>query len=585
MKKAIGIARVSTERQAANDRVSHDEQEDKIRRWCEENDYQCLDVLREVVSRNDRLRETQPETRPAFWSAWRRLEAGEIDAIVFWHPDRFCSGGHGTEFAYWWDMSQEFGDGIRFVINEPPREGKHKGVMAAMAGDEAHETWDTFIEKAKTGREGHAKRNEFAGGALPFWIHWTRPVKKEDGTTTPGEFSLKDEEAALVTRIINLFESGLGSEKIANLLTEEAIPTPSTRNPHWRTHLKRRRPTVWDGATILSILHNRALCGEYVYGGRPRTGKKPKTRAQEPAVIKLKDNEGNPVSLITSEHFEAIQRQLLDNRKFGSERSSGGWLLQGLILSEACGYRYAARTDGRTHRRVYRCPGHWLKRHRGESEKRCACPAQPADELEKAVVATVRKLLADPDARRRAVSDYLASLESRRTMLAAQLKPLDSDVERIQTLLDDLTVDFRFGRLSEARYEKEAALLEAERLTLQRRRENFGAVERELRQVEESLSAINEAISDGLLHVAVIHHGKRGTPGAITWLDNDSEDFIVRQEAFIDLARRLRLRVIVRRDGSRIATGLFEPIEIVDHVPNSPRTASAPAGSGRRRRE
>ncbi len=572
MKKALGIARVSTERQSANDRVSHAEQAAKIRAWAEANGYTCVGVLEETVSRNKELDPDDHDSRPIFWQAWDRLKSGEVDALVFWVPDRFCAGQGGADFVYWLAQSRKYGDGIRFTENEPPRDGAYATIMNAVAGSQAHASWDRLIEIMKAGREGHAKRGEFAGGALPFWIKWVKPVKNDDGSVTRGYFELKAEESALMHRIIDLFEGGLGSEKIANILTDERVPTPSSRSPQWREHSKKRRANVWDGATILSCLHNRALCGEYIFGGRPRG--KLDTRAQEPVIVPVPP-------LITSERFDAVQQQMMRNKKSGTARQSSGWPLQGLILSEACGYLYSARTDGRTQRRVYRCPGRQARRHRVDGNT-CHCPPLPADGLERAVVAAVRRLLQDPDARRKAVGDYIASLESRKAVLAGQLGPLDTDLDRIQTAIDDMTVAVSLGRLSRDRYDAEVAKLEAERIMLQHRRENFGAVERELRQVEESLADINSAIDDGLLHISVVAHGGHGKPSAIAWLDTDSDDFVLRQESFADLVRRLRLRVVVRSDGRIEITGLLQPLAVT--LPDGPRTASAPAGSDRRRR-
>lgn len=573
MKKALGIARVSTERQSANDRVSHDEQDEKIRRWCEANGYECVDVLREVVSRDDELQPTRPETRPVFWGAYRRLEEGQVDAIVFWEPDRFCAGLEGADFPYWLAQARKHGDGIRFTANEPPREGRYATVMAAVAGSQAHESWDRLVDIMQQGREGHAKLGQFAGGALPFWLRWVKPVKHEDGSVTRGYFESRAEEKTLMLRIIDMFESGLGSERIANILTGERVPTPSTRSPQWREHSKKRRDGVWDGATILSVLHNRALCGEYRFGGRPR--KTPKTKPQEPTVIPVPP-------LITTERFEAIQQQMVRNKKMGSARRSGGWPLQGLIFSEACGFTYQARTDGRTGRRVYRCPGRMRRRHRDDPSLACSCPPLPAVELERDVVAATRKLLQDPEARRRAVADYIASLESRQSALRARLAPIDDDLRRIQEGIDNLAVEVALGRLSRERYEREVGDLEAKRRRLRDRRGNFEAVERELQQVEETLAAINNTVDEGLLHVAVVAHGGHGRPSAIEWLDDDSDDPVLRQESFSDLARRMHMRIVVRRNGHVEITGLFQPIEI-DH-PTRPRTASAPADSGRRRR-
>lgn len=549
MKTALGITRVSTDEQAADDRTSPASQRDKILTWCAANGYECLDVLDEVVSRRDELQPNHPETRPIFWSAWDRLERGEIQAIVFAYCDRFCAGLEGGDFPYWLLQSRKHGDGIRFCQDEPPLNGRFAPVIAAMTGVQGSADYEDITRRMRDGRVKHAEQGEFSGGALPLWIKWVPKVKDPDsGLKTKGYFELRPNESAVVLRIINLFESGQGSERIADVLSKDRVPAPSMRSAQWRNRVRNRE--TWDGASVLSILKNTCLKGLYQFGGRSRGHLK--TEKQDPVEVELRDKDGKLLALITPEHFDAIQERLATNRRNGNSKRLG-WPLAGLIHSEACNYRYSARADGRTGRRVYRCPARNARQRRGK-ELVCTCPPLPANEIEHSVLVAVRDLLKDKDAQRQAVGDYIASLEARKAILAGQLAPAAGDLKRIQKAIDDLSVAVSMDRLSRARYDDEILILEAERRRIDHRRDEAASAQRELQRVEESLADINAAVDDGLVRVAVWGHGKQ----ALIW--KDDEDPVIEQEAFADLARRLHLKVTVHTDGQIELTGLFPSV-------------------------
>ncbi len=459
MKKAVGIVRLSTKRQTAADRVSGAEQEKRIRAWATREGYYlgAGDVLHETVSRADELDPLHREGRPVFWSAWDRLVAGDVDALIFWEPSRFCAALDGADFVYWMAKADEHGDGIRFAENEPPRDsGPYRTVLTAVAGSQSAADYARLIERMKGGREGHARQGEFVGGALPFWIRWIRPVKAEGGgIEEPGRFELRDEHAATALRIVEMYEGGKGSEIIANTLNEEGAPTPSQVMPQWKKHP--RRTPKWSGSTVLSILRNPALHGEYSYGSR-RPTKNPKTRRVEAIAVQVP-------ALIDKERWEALQTLMIKRRNYAGGRHRFDWPLQGLVWSEACERVYLCKPDGHTGRRVYRCRGRQT-RNRRPGAPPCECPPLVADEIERLVAEALVGLVNDPAAQRKAVAEYVADLEGRRATLAARLQPTDDEIARLQTLIDDLTVDVRRGRLSQERYEREVADIEQERETV-----------------------------------------------------------------------------------------------------------------------
>ena len=565
MKKAIGITRVSTKRQSAADRVSLPEQEAKIRAWCQANGYEVVDVLPETVSRADELVPGQPETRPVFWSAWKRLVAGEVSALVFWEPTRFCAGLGGGDFVYWRAQARKYGDGIRFTENEPPGgDSPYAIVMDATAGSQSAADHSSLVKRMKVGREAHGERGEFPGGSLPFWLRWIKPVKEEGGRIVePGRFELREQHVATMRRIIALYHEGLGCERIADVLTREGVPSPSSVVAQWKG---KARPG-WNGPTILNALRNPVLSGTYLTGGN-RRGKKLKTRALKPLVLEVP-------AIISREEFEDLQGRITRNRQYQRPLVARGWPLQGLIWSEACGFTYRAKRDGATRRRVYRCPGRLLAKHRRTGKPRCDCPSLPADQIEAAVVDALSQMLSDPETCRKAIADYVADLEGRRAALEARLAPCEGEIARLQGEIDDLTMDRRQGRLTPERYEKEVKALENQRDALQTRRGDLTDEERELAHVEDSLDAIRQALEgEDLLQMWVREYGGKQYVRMRVADDPEAHDepLFSQTESFAAFAQRLRLRIVVRADGQVEVRGFLAPtpIDIAHQNPSRP---------------
>jgi len=467
--------------------------------------------------------------------------------------------------VYWRAQARKYGNGIRFTENEPPGEDSpYAIVMDATAGSQSAADHAGLVKRMKIGREAHGERGEFPGGSLPFWLRWIKPVKEEGGRIKePGRFELREAEAATMRRIIALYHEGLGCERIAGVLTREGMSSPSSVVAQWKG---KARPG-WNGPTILNALRNPALSGTYLTGGN-RRGKKLKTRALKPLVLEVP-------AIIGREEFEDLQGRITRNRQYQRPLVARGWPLQGLIWSEACGFTYRCKCDGVTKRRVYRCPGRLEAKHRRTGKARCDCPSLPAAQIEGAVVEALGQMLSDPETCRKAVADYVADLEGRRSALQTRLAPCDEEIARLQGLIDDLTLDRRTGRLSPERYEREVKGLESQRDALQTRRGDLTDEERELAHVEDSLAAIHQALEgEDLLQMWVREYGGKQYVRMRVADDPEVHDapLFSRTETFAAFAQRLRLRVVVRADGQVEVRGFLAPtpIDIAHQNPSRP---------------
>jgi hypothetical protein len=178
-----------------------------------------------------------------------------------------------------------------------------------------------------------------------------------------------------------------------------------------------------------------------------------------------------------------------------------------------------------------------------------------ADQIEALVVEALAKLVNDPSAQRKAVADYIADLEGRRATLEARLRPTDGEIAKQQQFIDDLTVELHRGRLSPERYEREVEAAEKERDSAQARHRSLAGVERELDVVQDSLAGIQAALTDGfkidlgeedVLAYDVEYTTERSSGHRATY-------------KLATLMERLRLRIVVRRDGQVEISGFLQP--------------------------
>ena len=72
----------------------------------------------------------------------------------------------------------------------------------------------------------------------------------------------------VVRRIFELFVSGHGLRAIAQLLTDEGIPSPSAHDPRRNTH---RDPRGWALSAVRAILANEAYTGRRVWAKQERS--------------------------------------------------------------------------------------------------------------------------------------------------------------------------------------------------------------------------------------------------------------------------------------------------------------------------
>lgn len=259
----------------------------------------------EVYTDND-ISATSGKTRPSYERMLADIEAGLIDAIVVWSPDRLYRRmkdlerlieyleGHSvavrTVKAGDIDLSSAYGRMIARIL----------GAVATGEGEVKAERWKRSWQQGREAGKFPRTGNRMYG--------YTR-----DGQVVP-------EEAAIVQRMVQHILDGGGYIRLEKWLKDEGILT--TKGLPWRV------------AGVRQYLTNPRLIGKSTLRGE---------------IV----GEGEWEPLLTVEQFETV-RAILTSRATGVAPVRKN-VLTGLIFCGNCGHRMISGRSGRMNR-IYRCP-------------------------------------------------------------------------------------------------------------------------------------------------------------------------------------------------------------------------------------
>ena len=352
---AAGYVRVSSQKQASEDKVSLGEQTTAIEAYCQERGLELVETFQDVMSGASRK-------RPSWCRMLRGAEAGAFEHIVGWDASRLARGGSAMGDLL--DSVKAHDVQVHTVSGLFDR--KYAELLASIARLER----DAFQERATTGKKGRARSWRLPVSRTPYGYHMART---DDGRPS-GVLEEDPITAATVRRIFELAAGpeGQGTRKISDLLNREATPSPAGN--HW-----------WPGA-VSRILGDRAYCGSYLYGARRGRGRTGETiEVQIPAII--------PVGL-----WESVQRSAT-KRAAGFGRRKHTYSLSGILTCKVCERSMSGMSIISGHgkklaepRRYYRCSA-----GRDNSRPNCRTKShQPAADIEGVVWNEVRAMLADP---------------------------------------------------------------------------------------------------------------------------------------------------------------------------------------------
>lgn len=356
--RALGVARVSTEEQADEDRYSIPFQRQRITDYCMERGWELLDVVEYVQSGGRNWNELQ--------ALLQRVQQDRIDVIIVNELDRLTRDLRTT--IVFLDDLNEFN--VQFVsisddLDLTTSEGRLKMMILSVF---AHYFREQLARKIRGGLRQRAKTGRHHGGRLPYGYAWG-----PDGRYAPDPL-----QAPVVRRMFDWYiREGVGTREIAKRLNAEGIPTQTGRS-------------VWQAPDIRRMLSRPVYVGDLLHGAiafrTDRTGVSHRIAGDDPIAIQ----DAQP-ALVDRDTWNAAQRIRAARGQGSGRQADSPYLLSGLVFCGLCGRTLVPVKGGRPGKRTrYVCRGY---------QAAGTCTARHAvyvDELEQAVTGRLLRELEEP---------------------------------------------------------------------------------------------------------------------------------------------------------------------------------------------
>ena len=137
-----------------------------------------------------------------------------------------------------------------------------------------------------------------------------------------GKLVIDPEAADVVRRIFSMALNGIGAHKIARILNDEKIPSPTAYKQlhgiHYRSALKNTNAALWSSPTVYQILHDQIYIGNMVQGKHKKISYKSKKTIWLPKSQWIVV-ENTHEAIIEREMFETVQRMMQERTRSGEK--------------------------------------------------------------------------------------------------------------------------------------------------------------------------------------------------------------------------------------------------------------------------
>ncbi len=389
-KRAAIYVRVSSERQAAEDRVSPQAQLDDCRKLAEEHGYHVIAELSDVSRYRSKGRLVNPsgtrKDRPGYVELIRMARSGEIDVIVAWKEDRLYRGLYAAMPLS--EMLDERGKALEVDLVKETFDHKMLGIKASVGKMEI----DNIKERMVMGRRARLERGELPGG----------PTKYGYRKTVDNKNAVDETEAEIVRQIFDWYLEGVNLMEMRRRLNAGATPPRSGK--------------LWSKATITKVIYS----GEFYATGRYET-----RLADESFTIECP-------KIISVDTWRQACELREKHSAYRGRNVKQDYLCRGLVTC-SCGWTWAARSvyrGGQAQRSGY----YSCARLEHQPEKREPdCPKSiGSGKLDDFVWRYVKGIVLHPEILQEAIDRKLEELE-------AEDMDLELAAERAQKLLDDFS--------------------------------------------------------------------------------------------------------------------------------------------------
>lgn len=294
-------------------------------------------------------------------------------------------------------------------------------------------------------------------------------ILRTDGS---GLWDIDEEAAAVLRKIASLRFEGMGTNQIADWLTEQKILTPAAYFLSKGRKCRRKPnedPYRWSPSSIYSILTMSEYCGDVINFKTYSKSYKNKRRHQNSAEDMVVFKDVNPAiwSRETFERLQALSNGTRHRKSSDGERN----MFSGIVKCADCGKNLHIHFNQRNHDiKYFNCPGY-------NQGKRKTCSSTHyirADFLERVVLAEIRRLTRYASRYENTFTEQVANyskkvLENEQKVRASELKALIARDKELDVLFEKIYEDNALGKISDERFKKLAEKYELEQETLSER--------------------------------------------------------------------------------------------------------------------
>lgn len=487
-RKVAAYARVSTD--SEEQKTSYVAQIDYYTNYI--NSHKDWDFVK--VYTDEGISGTNIKKRYGFQEMIDDAEAGKIDLIVTKSISRFARNTVDTLTTV--RTLKEIGVEVFFEKENIHTLDTSGELLITIMSSIAQEESRSISENITWGQ-----RKRFADGKVT--LPYSHFLGFEKGN---GDFPIVNEsQAVIVRRIYKEFLNGKTPCMIANILTQEGIPTPAGK-------------TKWRPSTISSILQNEKYKGSAILQ---------KEYTLDFLTKKMKKNEGevpqyyiehSHEAIVSPEIFEAVQLELKRRKEMGKSYS-GNSIFSTRIVCGDCGGYYGSKvwhSNSKYRRTIWQC------NNKFKNGEHCSTSHLDEEAIRTAFITAFNKLLSQRDElleNCRIMQEVLTDT----TEIDEKIEELYSDIEIIEELIKKAIIEntmkaqdqeefsHKYSKL-ETRHSKAVKSLkslEEERQRKEEQAEAIGAFMFQLKENDEPLTDFDERLWLHMIDRVVIYHDEK----------------------------------------------------------------------------
>ncbi len=454
-KKATIYVRVSSERQADEDRVSIDAQLADCEALCKQKGYLIVGRYIDKEKYRVRKRLVQPsgqrKDRPQYQALIKAMRAGECDVVVAWKEDRLYRGMYAAmPFA---EALDEAGKNLEVELVRETFDRRMLGIKAALGKIES----DNIRERMIMGRRVRLERGEVPGGDQVRYGY--RKVNKR--------LEIDEDEAAIARQVFAWYISGEGIFHIRRRLNGMGVPS--------------RKGKRWSKVSVQHI-----VTGEYY-----ATGRIPTTLDGETFYI--------PCPPIVSTTVWNKSLEIREANRWRARNLKEDYLCTGLVCC-ACGWKCHAKTCRSNRKRgytsvtgAYRCPRYGID---PESMPPACAPSTGSKKVDDYVWNYVRRVCRRPDILQQALIDKIAQLQTEQGDVDAEADSMQAKVDELANERQWVITQARKKAITNEDMELQLAALEFQGLNYRKELERLQATSAARKQAEALAAWARDYLTD-----------------------------------------------------------------------------------------